>query len=202
MRTNVRYYARMPGRDDRRYLARLQDYYARHRVLPAYATMAELLGLKSKSSVAAVIGRLKRAGFLESAPDRRLKPTGRFFERPLATGVRAGTPEPVGEISETLTLDEYLIERPSRTVLVTVKGDSMRDAGIHEGDVAIVERRADAKPGDVVVAVVDGEFTLKYLERDAQGFLLRPAHPNYPPIRAGRELAIYGVVVGLVRKYR
>lgn len=188
--------------DDRTYLARLQDFYARHRVLPAYSTMGELLGLRSKSSVAALVNRLKLAGYLETAPDRRLKPTARFFERPRVESVRAGLPHPAAEAgSDALTLDEYLIERPSRTVLITVKGDSMIDAGIHEGDIVVVERRPTAQPGDIVVAIVDNEFTLKYLDRDKTGFLLRPANPAYPPLRP-ENLEIYGVVVGLVRKYR
>jgi repressor LexA len=188
--------------DDAHYLARLQDFYARHRVLPAYSTMGELLGLRSKSSVAALVERLKRAGFLESAPDRRLKPTPRFFERPRVESVRAGSPHPAGEGGvDSLTLDKYLIERPSRTVLITVKGDSMRDAGIQEGDLVVVERRPSAEIGDIVVAVVDNEFTLKYLDRDKTGFFLRPANPAYAPLRPA-NLEIYGVVVGLVRKYR
>ncbi|MEO1767176.1 LexA family protein [Thiobacter aerophilum] len=189
--------------DDADYLAKLQDFYARHRVLPAYSTMGELLGLRSKSSVAALVGRLKLAGYLETAPDRRLKPTARFFERPRVDGVRAGRPHPAGEGgSEALTLDEYLIERPSRTVLIPVKGDSMIDAGIRDGDIVVVERKPTAEVGDIVVAVVDNEFTLKYLDKDRQGFLLRAANPAYAPIRPAGSLEIYGVVVGLVRKYR
>lgn len=187
--------------DDRSYLHKLQDFYAAHRVLPSYATMGELLGLRSKSSVAALVARLKLAGYLDAAPDKRLRPTARFFERPLAESVRAGIPHPAGDsANDALTLDEYLIERPSRTVLITVKGDSMIDAGIQEGDIVVVERRQSADIGDIVVAIVDNEFTLKYLERDKTGFVLKPANPAYAPIRP-RTLEIYGVVVGLVRKY-
>ena len=81
--------------NDRSYLTSLQDYYARHRALPSYASIGGLLGLKSKSSVAALVARLKLAGFLDSTPDRRLAPTRRFFARPLAESpVRAGLPEP------------------------------------------------------------------------------------------------------------
>src|SRR5581483_87060 len=82
--------------NDRSYLARLQDYYATHRALPSYASIGSLLGLKSKSSVAALVARLKLAGYLEATPDRRLAPTKRFFARPLASvPVRAGLPEAV-----------------------------------------------------------------------------------------------------------
>ena len=188
--------------DDHGYLHKLQDYYADHRVLPSYATIGGLLGLRSKSSVAALVARLKLAGFVESTPDKRLKPTARFFERPMAESVRAGIPHPAGDAShDALTIDEYLIERPSRTVLITVKGDSMIDAGIQEGDIVVVERKQSAELGELVVAIVDNEFTLKTLQRDKAGFLLQPANPAYAPIRPKGTLEIYGVVVGLVRKY-
>jgi SOS regulatory protein LexA len=190
--------------DDRTYLARLQDYYACHRVLPSYAVIGALLGLRSKSSVAALVDRFKRQGYLQATPERRLTPGRRFFERPWAESyVKAGFPSPAEEaLRDTLTIDEYLIERPSQTVLITVKGDSMVDAGIHPGDIAVVERRITADPGELVVAIVDNELTLKYLDRDESGFFLRPANHSYPPICPQGELQIFGVVVGLIRKYR
>src|SRR4029453_13532035 len=105
--------------NDRSYLAALPDYYARHHALPSYASIGGLLGLRSKSSVAALVARLKLAGFVESTPDRRLAPTRRFFERPVAdAAVRAGLPNPIDDgPGDALTLDDYLIERPSQTVL-------------------------------------------------------------------------------------
>ena len=108
--------------NDRSYLEALQDYYARHRALPSYASIGGLLGLKSKSSVAALVARLKLAGYLESTPDRRLAPTRRFFARPLADAtVRAGLPERIEDsAADALTIDDYLIEHPSQTVLVRV----------------------------------------------------------------------------------
>src|SRR6476659_2615627 len=81
-RTFVRY--SNPMSNDRSYLGALQDYYARHRALPSYSSIGGLLGLRSKSSVAALVARMKLAGYLESTPDRRLAPTRRLFSRPLA----------------------------------------------------------------------------------------------------------------------
>ncbi len=190
--------------NDPDYLAKLRDYYARHRTLPSYASVGKLVGLHSKSSVAALVRRLRAGGYLESTPDRRLRPGAHFFERPWAESfVRAGFPSPADEaLRDALTIDEYLIERPSQTVLITVKGDSMVNAGIHPGDIAVVERRVTADPGELVVAIVDNEFTLKHLARDESGFFLRPANPDYAPIRPKGELQIFGVVVGLIRKYR
>ena len=161
--------------NDRSYLSSLQDYYARHRALPSYASIGGLLGLRSKSSVAALVARLKLAGFLESTPDRRLAPTKRFFARPLADApVRAGLPEAVEDAdAEALTIDDYLIERPSSTVLIRVKGDSMMDAGIFDGDLVVVEKRPSAHKGDIVVAIVDNQFTLKRLDVENGKFILR-----------------------------
>ena len=189
--------------NDRSYLGTLQDYYARHRALPSYASIGQLLGLRSKSSVAALVARMKLSGYLESTPDRRLAPTKRFFARPLATGtVRAGLPDAVDDDAQadTVTLDDYLIERPSQTVLVRVKGDSMIDAGIFEGDLVVVEKRAAAQRGDIVVAIVDNQFTLKRLDLESGNFVLKPENPAYPVIRPEGALEIFGVMVGLVRK--
>jgi SOS-response transcriptional repressor LexA len=188
--------------NDRSYLEALQDYYARHRALPSYATIGNLLGLRSKSSVAALVARFKLAGILQSTPDRRLAPTRRFFERPLAdVPVHAGLPSAIDDApADALTIDDYLIERPSQTVLVRVKGDSMIDAGIFDGDLAVVEKRSAARRGDIVIAIVDNQFTLKRLDLERGRFILRPENKAYPVIRPEGTLEIFGVMVGLVRK--
>lgn len=186
------------------HLSQLQDYYAEHRTLPSYASIAQLLGFKSKNAVTTLVAKLKLQGYLESAPDRRLKPGARFFERPLATSsVRAGMPSAAADDQhETLTIDEYLVERPSKTTLITVKGDSMIDAGILPGDVVIVEKRQFANVGDMVVAIVDNEFTLKTLGKENGEFVLYPANKAYPTIRPEGQLEIFGIVVGQFRKYK
>ena len=147
--------------------------------------------------------RLKGEGFVESTPDRRLKPGKRFFERPLAESVRAGAPSPAADTGpEGLSIDEHLVAHPSKTVLITVKGDSMIDAGIHPGDIVIVEKRASANIGDIVIAIIDNDFTLKRLYRERGRIVLKPENKAYPVIRPKGELEIFGVVVGLFRKYR
>lgn len=187
--------------NDGQYLLRLQDYYARHRVLPSYSAIGTLVGLNSKASVAGMVLRFKAEGFLESSPDRRLKPGKRFFERPLAESVRAGLPSPAADSSlEGLSIDEYLVARPSKTVLITVKGDSMIDAGIHPGDVVVVEKRSSANVGEIVIAILDNEFTLKRFGREKGRVVLRPENKAYPVIRPEGALEVFGVMVGLVRK--
>lgn len=188
--------------DDGQYLARLRDYYAQHRVMPSYARIGALVGLTSKGSVAGMVLRLKGEGFLESSPDRRLKPGRRFFERSVGESVQAGLPSPSSDAgSSTLTIDEHLIAAPSKTVLVKVKGDSMIDAGIHSGDTVVVEKRNTANTGDIVVAIVNNEFTLKRIGREKGRVVLRPENKAFPVIRPKEGTEIFGVVVGLFRKY-
>ena len=178
----------------------IRDYYAEHRVMPSYATLSELAGIKAKSWTHTLVSMLRDEGILDVTPDKRLKPGRRFFEREVADSVRAGNPEQAPETTDALTIDSYLIEHPSKTSLVRVKGDSMIDAGILEGDLAVVEWRSNARPGDIVIAMVDGEPTLKTLAKDKHGYWLKPANPAYEPIRAKDKMEISGVMVGLIRK--
>ena len=189
----------MPRTDDDA-LKALQDYYAEHQVLPSYSTIANLLGLRSKSWASALVSGLILQRFLEFTPDKRLKPGARFFEHYVFDSVQAGLPNPANDHPpDAVTLENFLIRKPSQTVLIRVKGESMNDAGIYHGDLAVVERRYTANVGEVVVANLDNEFTLKYLDKDRKGHFLRPANSEFEPIREGFE--IFGVMVGLVRKY-
>lgn len=189
--------------NDTDYLGIIQDYYAEHKTLPSFSLIAQMLGFKSKNAVTSLVAKFKLLGYLDSTPDKRLKPGKRFFERVIAEGtVQAGFPSPASsDQHDTLSIDEYLIEKPSKTVLITVKGDSMIDAGIVPDDVVIVEKRQLANIGDIVVAIVDNEFTLKTLGREGGEFVLYPANKAYPVIRPEGKLEIFGVVVGQFRKY-
>jgi repressor LexA len=121
----------------------------------------------------------------------------------MAESVRAGAPTALLELaSESLTIDSRLVPNPSRTVLVKVKGDSMTDAGILDGDTVIVEKRTTADIGDIVVAIVENEFTLKRLVRERGRLALKPENKAYPTIRPATDLEIFGVVVGQFRHYR
>ena len=187
---------------DSTHLSKLQDYYARHQVIPSYAALGKLWGIAAKSWVASCVGRLKAEGYVKATPDGRLRPAERFFERRLAHApVRAGLPNAALEEGyDLVTIDSYLVKLPSKTTLVRVKGDSMVDAGILEGDLVVVEQQPSANVGDIVVAIVDDEFTIKYLERERGAFVLRPANKGYPTIRPRGKLEIFGVMVGLVRR--
>ena len=192
-----------PNRDAE-YLGKLQDYYANYRNIPSYSAIGELLGMASKSAVSALVKRLTLAGFIEVTPDKRLAPTKRFFERELADfNLPAGLPAAANDaMSEAISLDEYLMPHPSSSILVKIKGDSMIDAGIFDGDIAVVEKRHAALVGNIVVAVIDNEYTLKELGRDKLGYFLIPHNANFSIIRPEASLEIFGVMIGLIRKYR
>ena len=191
-----------PAAFDTDYLHKLQDYFARHQVFPSYAAIAKIVGLKSTSSVSALLERLKAAGYIETK-DRRLRPGARFFDRPLMQSrVAAGLPEMAfDEPPESLAIDSHLVARPSRTFLVTVKGESMIDVGLMPGDTIVVERGNAANEGDIVVAVVDGAYTVKRLARESRRFVLKPENRAFPVLRPD-PLEIVGVVVGSFRKYQ
>jgi repressor LexA len=187
---------------DIEYLGALRDYYAKYRALPSFSAIAKLVGLKSTSAVSAMVDRMKLENYLDSSPDKRLIPGKLFFEREILDTVQAGSPRPANDSrGDAMSIDEYLIESPSRTIMLSVKGDSMTDAGILNGDTVIVKKGAPSQVGDIVVAIVDNEFTIKYLAHDKTGFYLQSGNIGYSNIRPKDHLEVFGLVVGMFRKY-
>lgn len=116
--------------------------------------------------------------------------------------VPAGFPSPAADyVEQTLDLNQLCIQRPSATFFIRVEGDSMRDAGIFPNDILVVDRSIQARHGDIVIACVDGDFTVKELQLQPQVALL-PHNPAYAPIalHAEQSLDIFGVVSGVVRQ--
>ena len=113
--------------------------------------------------------------------------------------VRAGFPSVAQDYaSGDLSLDERLVEHPETTFVVRVAGESMTGAGIFDGDLLVVDRGLEPRDGDVVVAVLDGELTVKRLLHDAHGWYLHAENAKYPDFRPERfgEGLIWGVVLG------
>jgi repressor LexA len=100
-----------------------------------------------------------------------------------------------------LSIDEYLINDKDKTYLLEVKGDSMIDAGIQEGDLVVAERASNPKEGDIVIAEVDGGWTMKYFRKKGTQVYLEPANKKYKPIYPEYDIKIAAVVTGVVRKY-
>lgn len=122
----------------------------------------------------------------------------------LSHRISAGFPSPAGDYAEDgLDLNNYLVKNKPATFMFTVRGESMIGAGICDADKVVVDRALKAKHNDIVVAVVNGEYTIKRLYKYRGRIELRPENPNYQPITfsEGNELQIWGVVVGVVRRY-
>ena len=118
--------------------------------------------------------------------------------------VEAGFPSPAEDhIESTLDINELLIDHPAATFFVRVSGDSMIEAGIHSDDILIVDRSKQAVDGSIVVALVNGEYTVKRLSIKKEKIELRPENSNYKPICLSGldELIIWGVVSGLARQF-
>jgi DNA polymerase V len=118
--------------------------------------------------------------------------------------IQAGFPSPADDhLDDTLDLNDHLVQHPAATFLVRVAGDSMIGAGIYHDDLLVVDRSLEAKSGSIVVAVIDGDLTVKRLHQDESGVWLMPENPAFKPlqIREGMELVIWGVVAHSVRSH-
>jgi repressor LexA len=183
------------------YLAELKDFYRSCKRLPSYSEMVKIFGFASKKSVFDLVHKWIEEGILQKVNDK-LSPTNKFFSLPLLGIIKAGYPILAEENRQYLSLDEYLIEDPNSSFLLRVSGDSMIEEGIYDGDIVIIQRTKEANSGDVVLAEIDKEFTLKILKKDTKKKVtyLVAANPNYPPFYPKYELKIHGVVKGVVRK--
>lgn len=115
---------------------------------------------------------------------------------------RAGFISPAEEeLADTMTLDDYLIENKEATYLIKVKGDSMAGAGIIDGDIALVERNATPKDGDIVIAEIDHKWVIKYFCKKKNEIYLASANPEFKPIYPKEDLKIIALVKAVVRKY-
>src|SRR5688500_2977961 len=151
--------------------------------MPTYSEMTKLFGFKSKNAVAKVVEKLLEAGLVAKDHLGRLTPSRNFGEVPMLGYVTAGFPAPVEEeMAATVSVDDLLIEKKAFTYMLEVDGDSMIDAHIKKGDMVLVEKCNSANDGDIVIAEVDGEFTMKYLRKRSNKIWLEPANKNYMPI--------------------
>lgn len=194
---------RHPNRDQD-HLGALRAYHAKHHQIPALQRIADVVGFASRSAALKLMDRLARHGFVMRASDNDAWiPGKRFFELHLAdTPVPAGQPVSATDVqAQPFFFNEFLVRNPATTAVLPVKGDSMIDAGIFDGDLAVIERRRSASPGRFVVAQVDGEFTLKELIKADGAFALKAHNPRYPLIHPKGKLQIFGVLIGIVRRY-
>ncbi len=183
-------------------LEKIKKFYYKYKRLPSYSEMLKLFGLSSKKSIYDIVYKLIDEGFLKKQ-GRKLAPTTRFFSLPVLGLVKAGFPILADETRDYLSLDDYLIEDPQSSFLLKVSGDSMVEVGIFDGDYVVINKTKVAVSGDIVLAEIDGEWTLKILRKDRQGTsYLQPANPRYPPMYPKMKLDIFGTVKAVIRKLR
>jgi repressor LexA len=188
----------------------IAEFQSKRGYSPSLADLAVAFGVRSKNAVAKVVNTLVREKQIEKDPKGRIKILPQTTEStepimltlplfgPIAAGFAAAAEE---QAEEQVSLEDYLVRDRSSTFLLRVKGDSMINAGIHEGDLVIVERGTEPKIGQIVVGVLDGEFTLKTLKKDKGKYYLQAENPDYPDLYALDELQVAGVVKGVIRKY-
>jgi DNA polymerase V len=118
--------------------------------------------------------------------------------------VVAGFPSPAEQYLEPpLDLNELLVKRPAATYFVRVEGNSMSGAGISNGDLLVVDRSLRPADGDIIIASIDGDFTVKTYRRNKDGISLEPANPAYPilRLRPGQELDYFGKVTACIHQF-
>lgn len=181
----------------------LNDYIRRQGRAPTLEELCRLFHVRSKNTASMMARGFVQAGALGRTATGRLVAPQRTAASTLRLlgSVAAGFPSPAEEaLLDSMTLDEYLITKPTATFMLRVEGDSMVDAGILPGDVVLVERGRAARNGDIVIACVDGAWTMKYFYKDAGGVRLEAANKNYKTIRPKHKLEVEGVVSSVIRK--
>ncbi len=182
---------------------KISSFYIDNKRMPTYEEMKSLFGVASKNTAAYRVSKMVEGGFLiKSGNKLTLAESGSVMR--LGT-VQAGFPTAADEDVEStlVSLDDFLIERKKSTYMLEVQGESMKDAGIIEGDLVLVERGKTPRRGDIVLALVDNEYTLKYLETENGKPVLVPANKAFKKIYPNpNHLKIEAVLKAVIRKYR
>jgi len=199
----------MPGITDKvelqNRIREIERFYRKSGRMPSYIEIGALVGFSSKNAVSSLVENLEKQNVVARAGDKAGKLVPKSMAMPVKVlgTVEAGFPSPAEEeLVDNLSLDDLLIQNREATFLLKVSGDSMTGAGIMQGDMVIVDKGLTPKSGDIVIAQVDGEWTMKYLRKRGDTVTLVPANPKYQPIKPKNELKIAGVVTAVVRKYR
>lgn len=183
------------------YQTKIENFYQGNKRMPTYSEMMQLFGFKSKNAVFRIVEKLMEAGLVAKDHLGRLIPSETFGEIPKLGLVKAGFPSEVEELTDTINLDDFLIENKSLTYMLEVDGDSMIDAHIEKGDMVLVEKTNQAKDREIVIAEVDGEFTMKYFRQKDSKTWLEPANENFKPIYPTQSLNVIAKLKAVIRKY-
>lgn len=183
------------------FFEKLKDLYGKE-ALPSFETIAAEFGFKHKNSVWQYFNKLKEEDLIEERNSHFYINKNLFGAVLFSSAVKAGFASVADDyVEKRVSLDEsFEINSPS-TFLFTVSGDSMIDLGIFEGDKVIVQKTNTARDGDIVIAYIDGGYTLKTYRNKNSKVWLQPANPNYPDLYPKEQLIIFGVAQGIVRKF-
>ena len=187
------------------YLTKFRKFYFEYRTVPTFEASKSIIGVQSKSAVYRFFQQMLDEWYL-TKKDGSYYPGERLVSIPLFDSVQAWAPVDISDPTSTpINIEEYLVDNPTQTVLLRVKGESMKDAGLHEWDVVAVDTSIPHTEWDMVIAMVDNEYTVKRLQKwtTNTGHIreLHPDNPNFSVIYPQGELSIFGVVVGSMRRY-
>lgn len=180
-----------------------------HSLPPSVSEMAAHLGVKSKNAVAKLLSSLEEGGYIETTGKARgIKVLNSLTDSlqkglirvPILGSIQAGSPHMAEEfIEDWVNLPQTLIKGRRDVFLLRVRGDSMINAGIHEGDLVIVRPTREAKNNDIVVALLHDEATVKRFVQIKNRAYLKAENPDYANIYPKEEWMIQGKVVGVIR---
>ena len=179
----------------------LKNHYGQN-ALSSYEKIKEIFGFKSKNSIKQYLEVFKKEDLIIQKENKLYINPNQFGAPLVLTSVKAGFAAIMDDkIEKRISIDDVLeINLPSSFVF-RVSGDSMCEIGILDGDYVIIKKTPEAKINDVVLAVVDNEFTLKTYKKDDKGYYLQPQNKDYPIIRPKYSLSIFGVAIGIARRF-
>ena len=183
-------------------IQKIKKFFRDNKRMPSYRELAKLLDFASKNAAYHLVEKLEGAGVLAKDNAGKILPGKLFHEFRVLGLVEAGFPSATEEdVLDTMSLDEYLVPNKGASYMLKVKGYSMKDAGIVDGDMVIVERTTSPKPGQIVIAEVDGGWTMKYYRVKNGKPYLEAANSAYKPIYPTEDLKVAAVVKVVIRKY-
>jgi len=188
--------------DTQKAISKIRQFYFNKKRLPSYREIARLLNFKSSNAAWRVVKELIAKDYLDKDSQGKLIPKKLGHELKMLGTVEAGFPTMADqEEMDTISLDQYLLTRPECNYMLRVIGRSMIEAGISPNDLVIAESGKEPANGDIVIAEVDGAWTMKYFQKRNKEIILIPANKDYPNIYPKQELKIGGVVVSVIKKY-